>query len=120
MSYIQIYITLKNTQETAIETAILLLRHISKSKQVKILVHSGRLPALGIVVFIHERLPHRVLLPHPLSNGIDRHAFGLGQKEHHEYSHSQDPSREEEEDERAHVAEHREERLGDDESHEHV
>lgn len=76
-----------------------------------------------IVIFtiiVHETLPIPMFLPHPLRHLVDWDALRLRQPAEDKDAHDDDPGDEEEEDECAHVAEHGEECLSNEEGKEHV
>ncbi|KAH9622732.1 hypothetical protein KSS87_018575 [Heliosperma pusillum] len=45
----------------------------------------------GRITIIHEPLPNRVLLPHLVSDGIDRDAFSFRQEEDDKQGHNKNP-----------------------------
>ena len=69
---------------------------------------------------IDKPLPEPMLLPHSLGHLFDGDILSLGQQEKHEDRHDEDPAREEQEDTKLEVAEHREEGLCNDEGEEQV
>ncbi|KAH9613338.1 hypothetical protein KSS87_003944, partial [Heliosperma pusillum] len=74
----------------------------------------------GSITIIHESLPNRVLLPHLVSDGINRYAFSFRQEEDDKQGHNKNPCREEDEDVGSHVAKHGKESLCDQKGEQHV
>ncbi|KAH9613336.1 hypothetical protein KSS87_003944, partial [Heliosperma pusillum] len=62
----------------------------------------------------------RVLLPHLVSDGINRYAFSFRQEEDDKQGHNKNPCREEDEDVGSHVAKHGKESLCDQKGEQHV
>ena len=75
---------------------------------------------MNILVFVVKPLPEPVFLPDSVGHLVDGNALGLRQEEDGKEEHDDDPGAEEEEDVGAHVAEHCEEGLRDEEGEEHV